>query len=166
VAAARSAFGFPTLVPNPKEKDGDVAIAAITSCTNTSNPSVMIGAGLLARNAVARGLKVRPGIKTRSRPARAWWADYLERSGLQASLDALGFQVAGYGCMTCMGNSGPLPAEMAEAIEAYGVTAVAVLSGNRNFEGAFIRRCARISSPRRRWWWRTRWRQRARRPRA
>ena len=126
---------FRKLVSKPKEKDGDVVIAAITSCTNTSNPSVMIGAGLLARNAVARGLKVRPGVKTSLSPGSRVVADYLERSGLQASLDALGFQVAGFGCMTCMGNSGPLPTEMAEAIETHGVTAVAVLSGNRNFEG-------------------------------
>ena len=116
-------------------KDGDIVIAAITSCTNTSNPAVMIGAGLLARNAVARGLKVRPGIKTSLSPGSRVVADYLEKSGLQASLDALGFQPAGYGCMTCMGNSGPLPDAVAEAVEAHGVTAVAVLSGNRNFEG-------------------------------
>jgi len=116
-------------------KDGDIVIAAITSCTNTSNPTVMIGAGLLARNAVARGLKVRPGIKTSLSPGSRVVADYLAKSGLQASLDALGFQVAGFGCMTCMGNSGPLPPEVAEAVEANGVTAVAVLSGNRNFEG-------------------------------
>ncbi|HEX7220313.1 MAG TPA: aconitate hydratase AcnA [Burkholderiales bacterium] len=119
---------FRKLVSNPKEKDGDVAIAAITSCTNTSNPSVMIGAGLLARNAVARGLKVRRGIKTSLSPGSRVVADYLANSGLQAFLDALGFQPVGYGCMTCMGNSGPLSVEE-------GVTAVAVLSGNRNFEG-------------------------------
>ncbi len=115
-------------------KDGDIAIAAITSCTNTSNPSVMIGAGLLARNAVARGLKVRPGIKTSLSPGSRVVADYLAKSGLQESLDALGFQPTGFGCMTCMGNSGPLSAEMNELVEK-GVTAVAVLSGNRNFEG-------------------------------
>jgi aconitate hydratase len=126
---------FKKLVPEPKEMDGDIAIAAITSCTNTSNPSVMIGAGLLARNAVARGLKVRPGIKTSLSPGSRVVADYLEKSGLQASLDTLGFQLAGFGCMTCMGNSGPLSPEVAEGIEAHGVTAVAVLSGNRNFEG-------------------------------
>jgi aconitate hydratase len=111
-----------------KPGDGEIAIAAITSCTNTSNPSVMIGAGLLARNAVARGLKVKPGIKTSLSPGSRVVADYLEKSGLQASLDALGFQPVGFGCMTCMGNSGPLSVEE-------GVTAVAVLSGNRNFEG-------------------------------
>jgi aconitate hydratase len=116
-------------------KDGDVVIAAITSCTNTSNPSVMIAAGLLARNAVARGLKARPWVKTSLSPGSRVVAEYLSKSGLQASLDALGFQPAGFGCMTCMGNSGPLPAAAADAIEAHGVTAVAVLSGNRNFEG-------------------------------
>ena len=116
-------------------KDGDVVIAAITSCTNTSNPSVMIGAGLLARNAVARGLKARPWVKTSLSPGSRVVADYLAQSGLQRSLDALGFQPVGFGCMTCMGNSGPLPAPVAEAIEADGTTAVAVLSGNRNFEG-------------------------------
>ncbi|MDQ5849033.1 MAG: aconitate hydratase AcnA, partial [Pseudomonadota bacterium] len=116
-------------------RDGDVAIAAITSCTNTSNPTVMIGAGLLARNAVARGLKVRPWIKTSLSPGSRVVADYLAKSGLQAALDALGFQPAGFGCMTCMGNSGPLPEPVAQAIEKDGVTAVAVLSANRNFEG-------------------------------
>ena len=125
---------FRSLVPEPKGKDGDVAIAAITSCTNTSNPTVMFGAGLLARNAVTRGLKVRPGIKTSLSPGSRVVADYLAKSGLQDSLDALGFHLAGFGCMTCMGNSGPLPDEVAEAVE-QGATAVAVLSGNRNFEG-------------------------------
>ena len=110
-------------------------IAAITSCTNTSNPSVMIGAGLLARNAVAQGLKARPWVKTSLSPGSRVVADYLAQSGLQRSLDTLGFQPVGFGCMTCMGNSGPLPAPVAEAIEENGVTAVAVLSGNRNFEG-------------------------------
>jgi aconitate hydratase len=116
-------------------KDGDVVIAAITSCTNTSNPSVMIGAGLLARNAVARGLKARPWVKTSLSPGSRIVADYLARSGLQDSLDALGFQPVGFGCMTCMGNSGPLAEPVARAIEADGITTVAVLSGNRNFEG-------------------------------
>jgi aconitate hydratase len=116
-------------------KDGDIVIAAITSCTNTSNPSVMIGAGLLARNAVRRGLKPKSWVKTSLSPGSRVVADYLAKSGLQASLDALGFHLAGFGCMTCMGNSGPLPAPVAEAIESGGLTAVAVLSGNRNFEG-------------------------------
>jgi aconitate hydratase len=116
-------------------KDGDVVIAAITSCTNTSNPSVMIGAGLLARNAIARGLKTRSWVKTSLSPGSRVVADYLAKSGLQASLDALGFHPVGFGCMTCMGNSGALPAPVAEAIQADGLAAVAVLSGNRNFEG-------------------------------
>ena len=122
--------------PNRKEKDGDVVIAAITSCTNTSNPSVMIGAGLLARNAVARGLKVQPWVKTSLSPGSRVVADYLAKSGLQASLDALGFQPAGFGCMTCMGNSGPLAAPRSpRRSRRTELTAVAVLSGNRNFEG-------------------------------
>jgi aconitate hydratase len=121
--------------PTSSLKDGDIVIAAITSCTNTSNPSVMIGAGLLARNAVARGLKTHPWVKTSLSPGSRVVADYLAKSGLQGSLDALGFQPAGFGCMTCMGNSGPLPAAVAEAIEAGGLATVAVLSGNRNFEG-------------------------------
>ena len=116
-------------------KDGDVVIAAITSCTNTSNPSVMIGAGLLARNAVARGLKARPWVKTSLSPGSRVVADYLDASGLQASLDALGFQPVGFGCMTCMGNSGPLAEPLAEAIEREDLAVCAVLSGNRNFEG-------------------------------
>ena len=130
---------FRKLADKPKAgkslKDGDVVIAAITSCTNTSNPAVMIGAGLLARNAVALGLKPRPWVKTSLSPGSRVVADYLEKSGLQRSLDALGFQPAGYGCMTCMGNSGPLPPEVDEAIKAGGLTTAAVLSGNRNFEG-------------------------------
>ena len=116
-------------------KDGDVVIAAITSCTNTSNPSVMIGAGLLARNALARGLKPRPWVKTSLSPGSRVVADYLAKSGLQKSLDALGYNLAGFGCMTCMGNSGALPAPVQEAIDEGKLTAVAVLSGNRNFEG-------------------------------
>ena len=126
---------FRKLVEKPKPRDGDVVIAAITSCTNTSNPAVMIGAGLLARNAVARGLKAKPWVKTSLSPGSRVVADYLGKSGLQRSLDALGFQPAGYGCMTCMGNSGPLPAAVDEAIKAGALTTVAVLSGNRNFEG-------------------------------
>ena len=136
VALAEAAAAFRTFLARPpKPRDGDVAIAAITSCTNTSNPNVMIGAGLLARNAVARGLKVKPWIKTSLSPGSRVVADYLAKSGLQSSLDALGFHPAGFGCMTCMGNSGPLPAEVAQAVESEGVNAVAVLSGNRNFEG-------------------------------
>ena len=130
---------FRKLAEKPKAsatlKDGDVVIAAVTSCTNTSNPAVMVGAGLLARNAVARGLKPRPWVKTSLSPGSRVVADYLDKSGLQKSLDALGFQPTGYGCMTCMGNSGPLPSEVDDAIRAGGLTTVAVLSGNRNFEG-------------------------------
>ncbi|MGQ0509108.1 MAG: aconitate hydratase AcnA [Betaproteobacteria bacterium] len=116
-------------------KDGDVVIAAITSCTNTSNPTVMIGAGLLARNALARGLRVKPWVKTSLSPGSRVVADYLGKSGLQQSLDALGYHLAGFGCMTCMGNSGALPAPVQQAIDEGKLNAVAVLSGNRNFEG-------------------------------
>ncbi|MGA4550641.1 aconitate hydratase AcnA [Methylorubrum aminovorans] len=114
---------------------GDVVIAAITSCTNTSNPSVMIGAGLLARNAVAKGLSSKPWVKTSLAPGSQVVGEYLEKSGLQASLDALGFNLVGFGCTTCIGNSGPLPASISKAINDNDVVAAAVLSGNRNFEG-------------------------------
>ena len=114
---------------------GDVVLAAITSCTNTSNPSVMVAAGLLARNAVAKGLTAQPWVKTSLAPGSRVVADYLKTSGLQASLDRLGFNVVGFGCTTCMGNSGPLATEIANAIAAGDVIACAVLSGNRNFEG-------------------------------
>jgi aconitate hydratase len=114
---------------------GDVVIAAITSCTNTSNPHVMIGAGLLARNAVERGLRTRPWVKTSLAPGSQVVAEYLARSGLQGDLDALGFNLVGFGCTTCIGNSGPLPAAISEAIEEGDLVAAAVLSGNRNFEG-------------------------------
>ncbi len=116
-------------------KDGDIVIAAITSCTNTSNPVVMIGAGLLARNAANRGLARKPWVKTSLAPGSRVVADYLAASGLQRSLDALGFNIVGFGCTTCMGNSGPIAPELAEAIQARDAVAVAVLSGNRNFEG-------------------------------
>jgi aconitate hydratase len=116
-------------------RDGDVVIAAITSCTNTSNPSVMLGAGLLARNAVAKGLKVQPWVKTSLGPGSLVVTDYLEKSGVAKDLDALGFQTVGYGCTTCIGNSGPLPEEVSKAIAEGDLTAVSVLSGNRNFEG-------------------------------
>jgi aconitate hydratase len=115
--------------------DGDVVIAAITSCTNTSNPSVMIGAGLLARNAVARGLKVKPWVKTSLAPGSQVVAEYLEKAGLQGDLDALGFNLVGFGCTTCIGNSGPLDPAISKAINDNDVVAVSVLSGNRNFEG-------------------------------
>ena len=114
---------------------GDVVLAAITSCTNTSNPSVMVAAGLLARNAVAKGLTAKPWVKTSLAPGSRVVADYLKTSGLQASLDRLGFNVVGFGCTTCMGNSGPLAMEIANAIAAGDVIACAILSGNRNFEG-------------------------------
>lgn len=114
---------------------GDVVIAAITSCTNTSNPSVMIGAGLLARNAVAKGLSSKPWVKTSLAPGSQVVGEYLEKSGLQASLDALGFNLVGFGCTTCIGNSGPLPAPISKAINDNDLVAAAVLSGNRNFEG-------------------------------
>lgn len=114
--------------------DGSVVIAAITSCTNTSNPAVMIGAGLLARNARRRGLQPKPWVKTSLSPGSRVVADYLKVSGLQAELDALGFNVVGFGCMSCMGNSGPLPEPILKAIETRQLATVAVLSGNRNFD--------------------------------
>jgi aconitate hydratase len=118
-----------------KLNHGDVVIAAITSCTNTSNPSVMVAAGLLARNALAKGLKTKPWVKTSLAPGSQVVTDYLEKAGLQDDLDALGFDLVGYGCTTCIGNSGPLPAPIREAIEAEDLTVCGVLSGNRNFEG-------------------------------
>jgi len=114
---------------------GDVVIAAITSCTNTSNPSVLIAAGLLARNAVRRGLKVKPWVKTSLAPGSQVVEAYLRDSGLQQDLDALGFNLVGFGCTTCIGNSGPLPAPISKTINDKGLIAAAVLSGNRNFEG-------------------------------
>jgi aconitate hydratase len=114
---------------------GDVVIAAITSCTNTSNPSVMVAAGLLARKAVAKGLTVKPWVKTSLAPGSQVVADYYEKSGLQKDLDALGFNLVGFGCTTCIGNSGPLPEEISDAISKHDLVAAAVLSGNRNFEG-------------------------------
>ncbi len=114
---------------------GDVVIAAITSCTNTSNPYVMLGAGLLARNAVERGLKVKPWVKTSLAPGSQVVTDYLARSGLDKPLDKLGFELVGYGCTTCIGNSGPLPDQVAKAVTDGDLVAAAVLSGNRNFEG-------------------------------
>jgi aconitate hydratase len=114
---------------------GDVAIAAITSCTNTSNPSVLIAAGLLARNAVAKGLTSKPWVKTSLAPGSQVVAEYLSKSGLQTDLDALGFNLVGFGCTTCIGNSGPLPAPISKTINDKGLIAAGVLSGNRNFEG-------------------------------
>ncbi|GAB5468868.1 MAG: aconitate hydratase AcnA [Rhodospirillales bacterium] len=114
---------------------GDVVIAAITSCTNTSNPSVLIAAGLVARKAREKGLTVKPWVKTSLAPGSQVVTDYLEAAGLQDDLDALGFDLVGYGCTTCIGNSGPLPEPITEAIEANDLHVGAVLSGNRNFEG-------------------------------
>jgi aconitate hydratase len=114
---------------------GDVVIAAITSCTNTSNPSVMIGAGLVAKKAVERGLKVRPWVKTSLAPGSQVVTDYLAKAGLNKYLDKLGFELVGYGCTTCIGNSGPLPDAIAKAVTDGDLVSAAVLSGNRNFEG-------------------------------
>ena len=130
-------------------RTGSVAIAAITSCTNTSNPTVMVGAGLLARNAVARGLRVSPTVKTSLAPGSRAVTGYLEAAGLMAPLDALGFNLAGYGCTTCIGNSGPLDAPIAAAIESNDLVVAAVLSGNRNFEGRIhpLARASYLASP-------------------
>ncbi len=116
-------------------EDGAVVIAAITSCTNTSNPAVMLGAGLLARNAVAKGLSAKPWVKTSLGPGSRVVTDYLNKAGLMDDLEAMGFYVVGYGCTTCIGNSGPLPEPIGDAIRANDLVACAVLSGNRNFEG-------------------------------
>ena len=126
---------IPVAAKNFSLTDGDVVIAAITSCTNTSNPSVMLGAGLLARKAVAKGLKVKPWVKTSLAPGSQVVSDYLEKAGVQVDLDKLGFNLVGYGCTTCIGNSGPLEEPIADAVEAGDLTVSAVLSGNRNFEG-------------------------------
>jgi aconitate hydratase len=114
--------------------DGSVVIAAITSCTNTSNPSVMVGAGLLARAAHARGLRARPWVKTSMAPGSRVVTEYLDKADLSRHLDALGFQTVGYGCTTCIGNSGPLPEPIARAITEHALVTASVLSGNRNFE--------------------------------
>ena len=129
--------------------DGDVVIAAITSCTNTSNPSVMVAAGLLARNAVARGLRAAPHVKTSLAPGSRVVTDYLAAAGLQEPLDALGFQLVGYGCTTCIGNSGPLSDEISQAVRDDELAVCAVLSGNRNFEGRIhpLVRASYLASP-------------------
>jgi len=114
---------------------GHVVIAAITSCTNTSNPSVMLGAGILARNAVQKGLKVKPWVKTSLAPGSKVVTEYLDRAGLTEYLEDLGFHLVGYGCTTCIGNSGPLPDEISEVVNGHDLAVVSVLSGNRNFEG-------------------------------
>lgn len=118
-----------------KISDGDIVIAAITSCTNTSNPSVLIGAGLLAKKAIEKGLKVKPWVKTSFAPGSQVVTDYLEKAGLNKYLDELGFNLVGYGCTTCIGNSGPLNKNISDAINKENLYAVSVLSGNRNFEG-------------------------------
>ena len=130
-------------------RTGSVAIAAITSCTNTSNPTVMVGAGLLARNAVARGLAVGPTVKTSLAPGSRAVTGYLEAAGLMAPLEQLGFALAGYGCTTCIGNSGPLDDSIARAVEENDLAVVAVLSGNRNFEGRIhpLARASYLASP-------------------
>ncbi|RPI30779.1 MAG: aconitate hydratase AcnA, partial [Chloroflexota bacterium] len=121
--------------PTVEITHGSVVIAAITSCTNTSNPSVMVGAGILARRAVEHGLKVKPHVKTSLAPGSRVVADYLEKAGLLEPLAQLGFHIVGYGCTTCLGNSGPLPGDVTDGIREAGLVAAAVISGNRNFEG-------------------------------
>ena len=116
-------------------RDGAVLIAAITSCTNTSNPAVMIAAGLLARNARAKGLQTKPWVKTSLAPGSKVVTDYLEKAKLLDDLGALGYYTVGYGCTTCIGNSGPLKPEIAAALEEGEIIGTSVLSGNRNFEG-------------------------------
>ena len=133
--AAHPHLSRPQDAENFAVEDGDVVIAAITSCTNTSNPSVLIGAGLLARNAVAKGLKAKPWVKTSLAPGSQVVRDYLAKAELQDDLDALGFNIVGFGCTTCIGNSGPLPDKVADAVDANDLVVGAVLSGNRNFEG-------------------------------
>jgi aconitate hydratase len=133
-AAHRGAAAVADVVATQLEH-GSVVIAAITSCTNTSNPSVMIGAGLLAKKAVERGLTRKPWVKTSLAPGSKVVTDYLAKAGLQRYLDALGFNLVGYGCTTCIGNSGPLPDEIAAEVRGRGLVVCAVLSGNRNFEG-------------------------------
>ena len=126
---------FPVEGKNFDLGHGDVVIAAITSCTNTSNPSVLVAAGLVARNAVAKGLKAKPWVKTSLAPGSQVVAEYLANSGLQLDLDKVGFNLVGFGCTTCIGNSGPLPEEISKTINDNGIVGAAVLSGNRNFEG-------------------------------
>jgi aconitate hydratase len=133
--AAEAGLRVPVKGKNFDLGHGDVVIAAITSCTNTSNPSVMIAAGLLAKNAVKRGLRVKPWVKTSLAPGSQVVTDYLDEAGLQKDLDKLGFNLVGYGCTTCIGNSGPLPEEISHTIHEHHLAVAAVLSGNRNFEG-------------------------------
>jgi aconitate hydratase len=133
--AFRAAYPQAQRNASAQVKDGDVIIAAITSCTNTSNPAVMVGAGLLAKKAVERGLKPPPAVKASLSPGSRVVTDYLQHNGLLEPLAELGFSIAGYGCMTCMGNSGAISESLAAAIDKDDSAAVAVLSGNRNFEG-------------------------------
>ncbi len=136
--AERRRTAIPVTLADGTETDldhGHVVIAAITSCTNTSNPSVMLGAGILARNAVQRGLNVKPWVKTSLAPGSKVVSEYLDRAGLTEYLEALGFHLVGYGCTTCIGNSGPLPEEISDVVGAEDLAVVSVLSGNRNFEG-------------------------------
>jgi aconitate hydratase len=116
-------------------RDGNVVIAAITSCTNTSNPDVLVAAGLVAKKACELGLQVKPWVKTSLAPGSKVVTDYLDKSGLNKYLDQLGFHLVGYGCTTCIGNSGPLDKDIAECISKNDLTVASVLSGNRNFEG-------------------------------
>jgi aconitate hydratase len=131
----RVASGSPAAAPHHQVTDGDVVVAAITSCTNTSNPQVMVAAGLLAQRAVARGLRSKPWVKTSLAPGSRVVMDYLERAGLVEPLEQLGFFLVGYGCTTCIGNSGPLLEGVADSVHADDLSVVSVLSGNRNFEG-------------------------------
>ena len=133
--ALKEKYSTPVEGSNYQLGHGDVVIAAITSCTNTSNPSVMMGAGLVAKKAVEKGLKVKPWVKTSLAPGSQVVTDYLETSGLQKYLDHLGFNLVGYGCTTCIGNSGPLPEPISHAVEKGNLVVASVLSGNRNFEG-------------------------------
>jgi aconitate hydratase len=136
--AERSSVQVPVRLADGSETQldhGHVVIAAITSCTNTSNPSVMLGAGLLAKHAVERGLRVKPWVKTSLAPGSKVVMEYYERAGLVPYLEELGFHLVGYGCTTCIGNSGPLPEEISEAVNKHDLAVVSVLSGNRNFEG-------------------------------
>ena len=136
--ASASAPGLGKVTRDDEEfvvRDGAVVIAAITSCTNTSNPAVMLAAGLLARNAAAKGLKVKPWVKTSLAPGSKVVTEYLQKAGLLDDLESLGFNVVGYGCTTCIGNSGPLPEDIADAITRHDIVGTSVLSGNRNFEG-------------------------------
>ncbi len=133
--AATKDLGVPVPGTDYELSHGDVVLAAITSCTNTSNPAVMVGAGILARKALARGLQVQPWVKTSLAPGSKVVTEYLEKTGLQEDLDALGFNLVGYGCTTCIGNSGPLPEHISAAIGEGDLVVASVLSGNRNFEG-------------------------------